>query len=442
MEQAEEQAGTVALDSSQSRGKSLAVGTSERKDLRATTTLLPNIVEAIPLSPRTDGNLERGKLNMAAVCALLRNHEEWKGVLGYDSFGHQIVALQPLPWCDGRCPPVVWTDQHDRLTLEWIQRAGCSVMFGTVRNAILTVAHQNHFSPPYNYVKGLEWDGVKRLTDWPMTYLGAANTIYARTTGRKWMISAVARICEPGCKVDSVLILEGPQGIGKSSALRSLAGAWFTDQLPSLSDKDAALQVTNGIWIMELQELDILLKWSASKVKAFFSQTSDRFRPPYGRHVEEFPRQVVFAGTINGDYYLKDETGGRRFWPIRCGKIDLEALKRDRDQLWAEAMLAYSQGEPWWLESRELEALAAREVAGRYDSDPWQPLIEKYIDSKMSVTVDLILLKCLKKPERDWRQADKNRIAKTLTFLGWERFQSRIGKAREWRYRRSRSVTT
>jgi putative DNA primase/helicase len=204
----------------------------------------------------------------------------------------------------------------------------------------------------------------------PNTYFGASDTIYSREVGLRFMISAVARVMSPGCKADHVLILEGPQGSQKSTAACILAGErWFTDELSELGSKDAALQL-RGRWIIEMAELDALRKSEATRIKAFLSRRTDRFRPPSGRAVATIPRQCVFIGTTNSDGYLKDESGGRRFWPIRCGRISVDAIGNDRDQLWAEAIHHYRSDTPWWMND-EVSRLAAEEQQERYVGDPW-----------------------------------------------------------------------
>jgi predicted P-loop ATPase len=161
---------------------------------------------------------------------------------------------------------------------------------------------------------------VQRLDSWALTYLGADDTPLNRAFGALWAISAIARIMQPGAKADHMLILEGPQGARKSTALKVLAGAdWFTDELAEIGSKDAAQQM-RGVWIIEIAELDAIGRAEVSRIKAFLSRTVDRYRPPYGRYVIDVPRQCVFAGSVNPDTYLRDETGNRRFWPVRCGR--------------------------------------------------------------------------------------------------------------------------
>ena len=207
------------------------------------------------------------------------------------------MAVRAMPWVQdvsGQC----WTDQEDRLTADWLQRNGILVDVSTAAQAAQTVAKDRSFHPVRNYLETVAWDGVQRLDRWLATYLGAEDTNYTRAVGARWLISAVARIYRPGVKADCCLILEGPQGIKKSTALKTLAGAYFTDELADLGSKDSALQ-TRGVWIIELSELDTLSRSEVGRIKAFMSRTTDRFRPPYGKRLIESPRQCVFAGTVN-----------------------------------------------------------------------------------------------------------------------------------------------
>jgi predicted P-loop ATPase len=245
-------------------------------------------------------------------------------------------------------------------------------------------------------LRGLKWDGVQRVDGWLSAYLGVEDNEYARAVGSRWLISAVARIFRPGAKADCCLILEGPQGIRKSTALRTLAGEFFTDELADLGSKDAAMQ-TRGVLIIELSELDSLSHSEVARIKAFMSRTTDRFRPPYGMRLVESPRQCVFAGTVNHSTYLRDETGARRFWPITCGGIEVEALARDRDQLWAEAKAKFEAGCVWWLNTAELVQMASNEQIERYEGDPWEGGIARWADDRPSVSISEILEKCLQK---------------------------------------------
>ena len=223
--------------------------------------------------------------------------------------------------------PRPWSDSDDVRAAEWLQRREINVAPMVVSRSVNAVAREITVHPVRDYLGALAWDGMPRLETWPCRYLGAEDTAFNRTVGALWLISAVARIFRPGVKADHMLVLEGPQGAKKSTALKILAGeAWFTDELPDLGSKDAAMHM-HGVWIIEMAELDAIGKAEVSRIKAFLTRTTDRYRPPYGRYTIEVPRQCVFAGTVNPDTYLRDETGNRRFWPVRCGTIDIDGAR-------------------------------------------------------------------------------------------------------------------
>jgi predicted P-loop ATPase len=239
---------------------------------------------------------------------------------------------------------------------------------------------------------------------------------------------------QPGCKHDHLPILEAPQGRGKSKAIATLFSPWFTDDLAEFGSKDASMQVRSA-WCIEVAELAAMTRGEIERVKAFVTREVDRFRPSYGRRVIEVPRQSVFIGSTNTLAYLKDETGGRRFWPIKCGAIDAEAIKRDRDQLWAEAVTLFDANSPWWLTDAAAVRQANEQQADRYQEDPWQQPIAKYCQDRTDVAVGEILLELLGIERGRWTQADQNRIARCLIQMGWQRYQT-PRPMRAWRYRR------
>lgn len=395
---------------------------------------------------------------LANAIHALRNAPEWLGVLWHNEFATVTVARAAPPWFASKSDwsDTTWSDRDDLLVADWLQHQDILVPASIAGQAVEVVAHDQVFHPVREYLVSLSWDGIHRIDDWLSVYLGANDKPYMRSVGSRWLISAAARIFEPGAQADCALILEGPQGIRKSSALRALGKPWFTDRLSDLGSKDAAME-TKGVWIIEIAELDTMSRSEVGTVKAFMTRTVDRFRPPYGKRLVDLPRQCVFAGSVNPEGgYLKDATGGRRFWPVSCGEIDLAALARDRDQLWAEACHRYRAGESWWLETRELEALAGEEQAARYQGDAWDDLIRGYVEGKgnrsgnsyRDVTVDCgnddvtdvsvaeILEHALNIEKGRWTQIDQNRVVRCLTSMGFERFRARRGASREWRYRR------
>lgn len=240
-----------------------------------------------------------------------------------------------------------------------------------VRDALHMMALENSFHPIRGYLSGLEWDRTPRLDTLLIRYFGADDTPLNRAIGRIFMIAAVRRVRQPGCKFDEIVVLEGKQGTGKSTALAILAGPEnHSDQDILTLDAKGQMEALAGKWIYELSELEGIRKAETAKVKAFASRGSDRARMAYGYFPEERPRECIFIGTTNDDHYLSDPTGNRRFWPVRTEQIDLEALKRDRDQLWAEAAELEAEGEAIRLHKELWEAAAAEQVA-RTTRHPW-----------------------------------------------------------------------
>lgn len=383
------------------------------------------------------------------VAQFLENSPDWVDVLGYNEFtgGHFVLKQPPAP-----ITATVGSELEDHFDTEavrWLERRGLMVKPDLVRRVVDGVARRNSFHPVRDYLESLPaWDGRPRIGSWLVDYCGVESSDanpneYAMAVGEKFLISAVARILKPGCKVDHILVLEGEQGIGKSSAARILAGEWFTDQLGEMGSKDAAMQV-RGVWIVELSELGTLGRSETAREKAFISQQTERFRLPYGHRLVHVPRQCVFIATTNSDTWLKDETGGRRFWPVQCRRIDLSALERERDQLWAEALARYRAGISWWLEDAEVIQKAIEEQRGRYLEDVWQDRVNQHAEEEStlpasaprgSVSVGEILQRLgVETAKQD--QAGANRVARCLKVAGWKRAYVGPRGAREWRYRK------
>lgn len=302
------------------------------------------------------------------------------GLVRYDEFRMQRVITRPVPGDErivaDREYPRLWRDEDLVALTQYMQRSYVAkVARDRVDGAVGAWARSRWpFHPIRDYLHGLEWDGKRRIDGWLQVYMGAhgAPTEYLRAIGSKWLISAVARVIQPGCKADCALVFEGEQGIKKSTALRTLAGdEFFSDSLPhDLTDKDAKDHI-RGKWIVELSELAQFKKSEIETVKSFLSRQVEQFRPAYGRSEIVYPRQCVFAGSTNADAYLVDDTGNRRFWIAKCRDIDLKGLRRDRDQLWAEAHSRFIAGEDWYL-SGDIERVAADQTERRRLVDPWQ----------------------------------------------------------------------
>jgi len=383
--------------------------------------------------------------NLANLILMLSRHPKWEDVLAYDEFHVRVVIRKRPPWGE-EAPDAPWSDHHESLVRVWFQHEDINPNYGDIGRAVQAAARHNQFHPVRDYFDSLVWDEVPRLDAWLVTYFHVEDTPYIRAVGPRYLISAPARIYRPGCKVDYTLVLEDPQqGTQKSEALRTLAVCeeWFTDRLSHVSSKDAALEMA-GVLIIELPELDALIRASASTQKAFLTRRHDRFRPPYGKHLVRVPRQSIFAGTINPPVggYLKDPTGSRRIWPVLVhGMIDLVGLERDRDQLWAEAVARFKAGAPWHLEKPELEALARAEQAARYAVDAWEEPIREWLISgkRPEVSITEVLAGALKLAPEDWQQKAQNRVVAILTAMGFTRVKTRKGDKRANRYRRKKS---
>ena len=373
---------------------------------------------------------------LANAIAAFRYAPEWQDVLCFDEFSMAAMVRHSPPWEGGAIVDRKWAPKDDSLAAEWLQRQGIMVSTAIAAEAVEVVARDAPFHPLREYLNrvALEWDGRPRVGTWLSFYLGVKHSPYAAAVGSAWMISAVARVMEPGAKADSMLIIEGSQGIGKSRAIRTLADPWFSDELADLGSKDASLQL-GGNWIFELSELGAMQKAEVAKLKAFLSCTQDRFRPPYGRRVIEVPRQCIFVGTTNDTEYLKDATGARRFWPVKAGHILLRDLEHDRDQLWGEAVMLYRDRLPWWLTSHNVIAAAKNEQDQRYVADPWDDPIGKYLERRTDTSIAEILSEVLHLELSKRNQPEQNRVAKSLRALGWIKYQHRSGDRRTYRYR-------
>lgn len=381
---------------------------------------------------------DKGKILplLANAIIALRSAPEWCGVLAYNEHALSIATTRDAPFG----PVERWADHHTYLLTDWFQHHGICVHAAEANATVEAVARDRSYHPVREFLDSLTWDKVGRIDDWLTLYLGAEPTDLTRAIGGRWLISAVARVYEPGCQADHVLILEGPQGEGKSTALRVLGEPFYSDDIAELGTKDASLGAA-GVWIVELPELDAMTRAEVSKIKSFISRRTDRFRPPYGRRLVEAHRQCVFAGSVNHSEYLKDETGGRRFWPVTCGRVSLDELGRDKNQLWAEAVARYRKGERWWLDTPELVEAATQEQEDRYLADPWESVIAESLDKRMQdltrkpeITTAEILRMTVAKDAGQWNRADEIRVGVILRRLGWVKGRRPRGESRRRTY--------
>lgn len=308
------------------------------------------------------------------------------------------------------------------------------------------------FDPVRDYLDGLRWDGIKRLDTWLIRYCRAKDTPLNKAIGRKMLVAGVRRVREPGCKFDYIIVLEGKQGVGKSTLLKVLAGEEnFSDNEILGLHKKEQQEAIQGVWIYEVAELEGLLKSEVTKIKLFATKTVDGARPAYGRSRVDRPRRCIFVATTNEDTYLRDTTGNRRFWPVDVGTIDLVGVKRDRDQLWAEAAAAEVSGEGLVI-PQELWGDVAVQQEARMELDPWEdtllPVLARLIDRgkpiegsfsegadpngdpEWRVSTDHLLTNVLGLPKERQHNNHTKRLAGIMRGLGWLRSEEvlRFGK--------------
>jgi putative DNA primase/helicase len=374
----------------------------------------------------------------------LSRHPDWKDVLGYNEMRQRVVWLKTPPGDFGIAKPSVGeqlTDWHATHTQHWLDKNyGLSFSHEILLRSIVSAAQSNPFHPIREYLGSLEWDNTPRIERWLSTYMGAEDTDYNNLIGRCWLISAVARVMVPGAKVDHVLVLESPQGRGKSMGMATLFGHgddWYMESLPELSangSKDAMAALA-GPWCIEIAELDAIKGKASTKTKDFLSRRVDEYRPSYGRCYVRYPRQCVFVGTTNQHAWLSDPTGGRRFWPCKVDNIDRGAIRDDRDQIWAEAYAHFVEGAQWWP-PEEFTAILMGEQEARYDVDAWEDLISQFCKDRKEIDVNDIYQIALGIDKGKITRADQTRAGSVMVRLGFRKMRPYVGGVRKTVYRR------
>ena len=302
------------------------------------------------LAIKRDGGFEESRTNLLLI---LENDPHLKGKFALDEFAQRSLVKEDLPWRKAQGPNDFFNDFDEAGLRNYLERVYEISSVLKTQDAIAQVFHSHKFHPVRDYLNGLTWDGVERLDTLLIDTLGAEDNPLNRVVTRKTMVAAVARVMTPGCKMDYMLTLVGPQGIGKSSVFGRLGGEWFSDSLTSVTGKEAYEQL-QGAWIVEMGELSASRKADVEATKHFLTKRVDRFRVAYGRHVTDFPRQCVFIGTTNDVEFLRDQTGNRRFWVMPVGKQEAKRpwhslTKEEIGQIWAEAVQRFEEGELLYL---------------------------------------------------------------------------------------------
>ena len=316
------------------------------------------------------------------VVIILRHDPKLAGCLALNEMEHTIVSRKDLPWRKVK-NSAQWIDADDAALRYYLERVYGIASKDRIFDAVNVVATENKFHPVRDYLDGCTWDGMSRVETLLVDYLGAEDNAYTRAVTRKALAAAVARIYRPGCKFDYMLTIRGTQGLGKSALIAKLGGPWFSDTFSTMQGKEAYEQV-QGVWIMEVGELAGMRKAEAETIKLYISKQVDRFRPAYGRRLQEFPRQCIFIGTTNETQFLRDTTGNRRFWVVDTPNTPArnmwdELTPEVIQQVWAEAVEIYKAGEALYL-PRDLEAVA-REVQEAYEEEnPRAGIVADYLD--------------------------------------------------------------
>lgn len=345
-------------------------------------TKLPDRVKAdweaeLRTTPRS-GELTKDIGNIATVVA---HHPDWLGCLAYDCWSDRLLWLREPPGAGDLALPrkgELVTDGHLAVVQFWF-RHQYRTTFGLrdLLHGLKLAAPVVH--PLQAYLTELVWDGMPRLDTWLSRYTGAPQNQYTLGVGRWWMLSAVARAFQPGCKVRYMLILEGPQDTGKSMVAEILGGDWYLPHLPDLRSEDEAATTLAGRWIVEVDELDALKGAAHSRIKSFVSRNMDVYRPKYGICAVERPRGCVFFGTTNETEYFTDVTGATRFWPVSTGTIDTDGLRAVKDQLWAEAVHCRRVLLEQWWPDKAVAPILATEQALRLEQDVVADQLEAWL---------------------------------------------------------------
>jgi Virulence-associated protein E len=453
-------------------GKFRAATTLEKLKNGEETTGLPRLLELLELPKEVEKTFRRwlgikliatgggggrpyipyqieGKYGPLAVLAnaLIGLDTLWPNAIGYDEMLCAPVLLQSLTEYDADnfvARPL--TDVDVGLIQMELQYTGLSHLGKDVVHQAADIhAYQHRFHPVRDYLNGIVWDGEPRLSNLFSTYFGAKDEPQPgskdiQAISRMFLIAMVARILKPGCKADYMVVLEGPQGALKSTACAVLGDCWFSDNLPDVTDGKDVSQHLRGKWFIEVAEMHAMSRAEIALLKSFITRTHERYRPSYGRREVIEPRQCLFIGTTNKDTYLRDETGGRRFWPIKAGDIKIDLLKKDRDQLFAEAVKGYKDSEHWWPNKKFEQEHIKPEQDARYEADAWEESIQKYLTDHDSVghpppirvTIGMVALALGFEAPNKIGTADQRRIAAVLTNLGWTREAKKDREGKRW----------
>jgi putative DNA primase/helicase len=414
-------------------------------DPNDTETRIDNVVNLLDLKGGTSKGvhkvLERlqGKppyANEANALVILDNDPAFAGMLGFSDFILVPLILRPPPVAeDGALPlpgpyPRPWGEADLSLIVSYIQRVWCPKMKkADVKGAMWASASQRRFHPIRDWLAALKWDGTPRIDTWLNAAFETPDDDYHTVVGAKFLIAAVRRIRHPGCKFDQLVILEGSQGIGKSRACRALfSPEWFSDNLhPDLSSRDAPISLA-GVWGVELSEIQHFIRNDRNVIKAFLSRQVDRYRPVNGKFVIDVPRQSVLIGSTNQSFYLDDDTGNRRIWPVACAECRVEWIEKNRTQLWAEAAMREAAREAIFIDDNDTSRTIEQAQSQRMVEDMWADPIADYLVGRTVIRLSSVLADGLGLSRSQQSRANEMRVAGIMRSLGWNVTVAKEGK--------------
>lgn len=320
----------------------------------------------------------------------------------------------------------LWSDCDDNDLLVHLQSEYGIPRMGLepVRQGVDLYARSKARAPLTDWLSSLVWDGTERLATWLGDAYGCDRTDYTAAVGRSWLVSLIARAFKPGCQVDTMVVLEGAQGVRKSSSLEILGGPWYRAITQPFGSKEWLEAITGVVWLAEVADLSGFRGRDLDHLKAALTTRVDRFRRSYDRRALDYPRRCVFTGTTNRDDWQADDTGARRFLPVAVREVNLDFIRSQREQLFAEGVQRFNTGDDWWeIPQKEAE----REQESRRDDDVWQPRIENYLHGKNSTTVPDLLEFCLNIEADKQDKRAQMRVSSILRVLGFIRKLERQG---------------
>lgn len=348
---------------------------------------------------------------------ILENDPGLRGCIAYNAFTNRGVMMKDLPWRKRDLHFDHLKDSDDASLRHYMESIYGITGIQKITDAIAIVLHKNSFHPVRDYIDSLDWDGLRRVDSLFIDYMGAEDNEYTRAVTRKTLVAAVSRVYEPGIKFDSMPVLIGEQGLGKSTLINKLGMKWYSDSFMGVQDV-RALEQLQGVWIMEVAELSGFKKAEVESIKHFMSKQVDEYRIAYGKIKEVFPRQGIFIGTTQEVNFLKDYTGNRRFWPvltdIKMARLNVfkELGRKVVDQVWAEAYLMYLAGEDLYLD-KAVEVIAKEVQAEHMEIEIRIGIIQKYLDTFVPVSWKEKTIY----ERRAWLQAEKEDITEAGTMI-------------------------